>query len=146
MIFLSAAQLAARDPVIFKTDPKIQHSNNDAMIGIRSSGDRRSKINSFFSTPPLLKSSFSQEQVILTSRFKATRGLFWDGPRNFGQCGYFCTTPTGGHLATMYDLECSRPHTRRIFSGIEFRALSPPTLKRNLTTRPPRPPKSVLKS
>ncbi|GBM21207.1 hypothetical protein AVEN_265813-1 [Araneus ventricosus] len=30
-----ATQLAARHPVASKTDPKIQHSNNDAMIGIR---------------------------------------------------------------------------------------------------------------
>ncbi|GBN43463.1 hypothetical protein AVEN_75055-1 [Araneus ventricosus] len=39
----SATQLAARDLVIFKTDPKIQHSKHDAMIGIRSISDRRSK-------------------------------------------------------------------------------------------------------
>ncbi|GBO23140.1 hypothetical protein AVEN_4786-1 [Araneus ventricosus] len=39
-----ATQLAARDPGSFKTDPKIQHSNNDAMIGIRSRviADRKS--------------------------------------------------------------------------------------------------------
>ncbi|GBM45001.1 hypothetical protein AVEN_225747-1 [Araneus ventricosus] len=43
-----------------------------------------------------------------------------------GQCGYFCATPTGARLATMYDLACNRPHTRRIFSGIGFRAWSPP--------------------
>ncbi|GBO46174.1 hypothetical protein AVEN_174504-1 [Araneus ventricosus] len=55
-LFLSATQLAALDPVTSKTDPKIQHSNNDAMILIRS------KSTSFFSSPPQLKSSFSQEQ------------------------------------------------------------------------------------
>ncbi|CAL1262581.1 unnamed protein product, partial [Larinioides sclopetarius] len=33
----------------------------------------------------------------------------------------FRTTPTGGHLATTYDLTCKRPHTRRIFSGIRSR-------------------------
>ncbi|GBO09509.1 hypothetical protein AVEN_212617-1 [Araneus ventricosus] len=43
-----------------------------------------------------------------------------------GQCGYFYATPTGGRLATTYDLACNRPHTRRIFSGIGFRTLSTP--------------------
>ncbi|GBO24043.1 hypothetical protein AVEN_31794-1 [Araneus ventricosus] len=43
-----------------------------------------------------------------------------------GQCGYFYATPTGGRLATTYDLACNRPHTRRIFSGNGFRTLSPP--------------------
>ncbi|GBM99096.1 hypothetical protein AVEN_138935-1 [Araneus ventricosus] len=33
----------------------------------------------------------------------------------------FHTTPTGGRLATTYDLACNRPNTRRIFSGIGFR-------------------------
>ncbi|GBN68533.1 hypothetical protein AVEN_111886-1 [Araneus ventricosus] len=44
---------------------------------------------------------------------------------------------TEGRLATTYDLACSRPHTRRIFSGIGFRTLRPQS--RDLTTRPPRP-------
>ncbi|GBN35922.1 hypothetical protein AVEN_113128-1, partial [Araneus ventricosus] len=35
-------------------------------------------------------------------------------------------TPTGGRLATTYDLGSSRPHTRRIFSGIGFRTCDPP--------------------
>ncbi|GBM53948.1 hypothetical protein AVEN_79920-1 [Araneus ventricosus] len=43
-----------------------------------------------------------------------------------GQCGYFYATPTEGRLATMYDLTCNRPHTRRIFSGIGFRTWNPP--------------------
>ncbi|GBM66311.1 hypothetical protein AVEN_87295-1 [Araneus ventricosus] len=43
-----------------------------------------------------------------------------------GQCGYFCTTPTGRRLATMYDLACNRPHTRRVFSVIGFRACDYP--------------------
>ncbi|GBN37603.1 hypothetical protein AVEN_55614-1 [Araneus ventricosus] len=43
-----------------------------------------------------------------------------------GQCGYFCATPTGGRLATTYDLACNRPHTRRIFSGIVSRTCDPP--------------------
>ncbi|GBM24503.1 hypothetical protein AVEN_166145-1 [Araneus ventricosus] len=30
--------------------------------------------------------------------------------------------PAGGRLANTYDLACNRPHTRRIFGGIEFRA------------------------
>ncbi|GBN21612.1 hypothetical protein AVEN_254283-1 [Araneus ventricosus] len=38
----------------------------------------------------------------------------------------FRTTPTGGRLATTYDLACNRPHTRRIFSGIGFRTCDPP--------------------
>ncbi|GBM79456.1 hypothetical protein AVEN_106957-1, partial [Araneus ventricosus] len=33
----------------------------------------------------------------------------------------FRAAPTGGRLATTYDLACNRPHTRRIFSGIGFR-------------------------
>ncbi|GBN16483.1 hypothetical protein AVEN_12156-1 [Araneus ventricosus] len=45
----------------------------------------------------------------------------------------FRATPTGGRVATTYDLACNRPHTRRIFSGIGFR-----TRSRDLTTRPPR--------
>ncbi|GBM74784.1 hypothetical protein AVEN_38714-1 [Araneus ventricosus] len=67
--------------------------------------------------------------VILTSRFEATRGLFWDDPRNFEPRSEddttagtpspnFHVTPTGGRLATTYHLACNRPHTRRIFSGI----------------------------
>ncbi|GBN51526.1 hypothetical protein AVEN_238233-1 [Araneus ventricosus] len=35
-------------------------------------------------------------------------------------------TPTGGRLATTNYLACNRPHTRRIFSGIGFRACGPP--------------------
>ncbi|GBL74851.1 hypothetical protein AVEN_243699-1 [Araneus ventricosus] len=38
----------------------------------------------------------------------------------------FRTTPAGGHLATMDDLECNRPHTRRIFSGIGLRTWNTP--------------------
>ncbi|GBM19737.1 hypothetical protein AVEN_888-1 [Araneus ventricosus] len=81
---------------------------------------------------------FQFSLVILTSRFEATRGLFWDGPRNLNRgqmtratpeleppSPNFHTTPTGGHLATTYDLTC-RAHTRRIFSGIGFRTRSPP--------------------
>ncbi|GBN75641.1 hypothetical protein AVEN_180804-1 [Araneus ventricosus] len=37
----------------------------------------------------------------------------------------FCATPTGGRLATTYDLACNRPHTRRIFSGIGVLNLGP---------------------
>ncbi|GBO05905.1 hypothetical protein AVEN_130593-1 [Araneus ventricosus] len=39
-----------------------------------------------------------------------------------GQCGYFYATPKGGRLTTTYDLACSRPHARRIFGEIGFRA------------------------
>ncbi|GBM78740.1 Calcium and integrin-binding family member 3 [Araneus ventricosus] len=38
----------------------------------------------------------------------------------------FRATPTGGRLATTYDLACNRPHARRIFGGIGFRACDPP--------------------
>ncbi|GBN62148.1 hypothetical protein AVEN_216724-1 [Araneus ventricosus] len=37
----------------------------------------------------------------------------------------FHATPTGGRLATTYDLACNRSHTRRIFSGIEPGTLRP---------------------
>ncbi|GBO34291.1 hypothetical protein AVEN_32896-1 [Araneus ventricosus] len=80
--------------------------------------------------------------VILTSSFEATRGLFWDGPRNFEPWSddeddtragtpspNFHTTPTEGCLATTYDLVCNRPHTRQIFSGIGFRTWNPPAPK-----------------
>ncbi|GBO28048.1 hypothetical protein AVEN_25587-1 [Araneus ventricosus] len=56
-----------------------------------------------------------------------------------GQCGYFYATPTGGRLATTYDLARNRPHTRRIFSGIGFRAWNLRPQSRDLTTRPPHP-------
>ncbi|GBN98949.1 hypothetical protein AVEN_110915-1 [Araneus ventricosus] len=48
---------------------------------------------------------------------------FWVGRASVG---IFCATPTGGRLATTYDLACNRPHTRRIFSGIGFRTCNPP--------------------
>ncbi|GBM82761.1 hypothetical protein AVEN_272318-1 [Araneus ventricosus] len=80
--------------------------------------------------------------VILTSRFESTRGLFWDGPRNFHprsddeddtRAGTpspnFHATPTRRRLATTYDLTCNRPHTRQIFSGIGFRTWNPPAPK-----------------
>ncbi|GBL98205.1 hypothetical protein AVEN_268289-1 [Araneus ventricosus] len=87
----------------------------------------------------------SDSLVILTSRFEATRGLSWDGPRNFeprsddeddAWAGTpspgFHATPAGGRLATAYDLACGGPHTRRIFSGIGFRTSNHPVPK----TRP----------
>ncbi|GBL64963.1 hypothetical protein AVEN_171693-1, partial [Araneus ventricosus] len=72
--------------------------------------------------------------VILMSRFEVTRGLFWDGPRNFESWSdeegrawagtpdqNSRTTPAGGRLPpTAY------PHTRRIFGGIGFRSWGPP--------------------
>ncbi|GBM99918.1 hypothetical protein AVEN_248275-1 [Araneus ventricosus] len=81
--------------------------------------------------------------VILTSRFEATRGLFWDGPRNFEPRSddeddtyelappspNFHATAAGGRLTTTYDLTCNRPHTRRIFSGIGIRTWNPPAPK-----------------
>ncbi|GBM13261.1 hypothetical protein AVEN_164340-1 [Araneus ventricosus] len=76
--------------------------------------------------------------VILTSRFEATQGLFWDGLCNFEprsddeddtRAGTpstnFHATPIGGRLATKDDLTCNGPHTRQIFSGIGFRTWNP---------------------
>ncbi|GBO23965.1 hypothetical protein AVEN_89981-1, partial [Araneus ventricosus] len=62
--------------------------------------------------------------VILMSRFDATRGLFWDGPRYFQPRSddeddtsadipfrNFHAISTGGYLATTYDLACNQaPH------------------------------------
>ncbi|GBL62988.1 hypothetical protein AVEN_125894-1, partial [Araneus ventricosus] len=55
--------------------------------------------------------------VLLSSHFETTRGLFWDGPRNFEPWSgdeddawagtpspSFHATPTGGRLTTTYDL------------------------------------------
>ncbi|GBN06201.1 hypothetical protein AVEN_209029-1 [Araneus ventricosus] len=46
-------------------------------------------------------------------------------------------------MATMHDLAYNRPHTRRIFSGIGFRAWSPPAPKPRhchwATAAPPAP-------
>ncbi|GBL71966.1 hypothetical protein AVEN_115011-1 [Araneus ventricosus] len=76
--------------------------------------------------------------VILTSRFEATQGLFWDGPCNFEPRSddedgtpspSFHAAPAGGHLATAYDLACNRPHTRRTFGGIGFRTWNLPAPK-----------------
>ncbi|GBM41564.1 hypothetical protein AVEN_215731-1 [Araneus ventricosus] len=47
----------------------------------------------------------------------------------------FRATPTGGRLATTYDLACNRPHTRRIFSGIGFRTCDPPEKKRSISIK-----------
>ncbi|GBM48355.1 hypothetical protein AVEN_37805-1 [Araneus ventricosus] len=44
----------------------------------------------------------------------------------------FRATPTGGRLATTYDLVCNRPHTRRIFGGIGFRTCDPPVPRNNV--------------
>ncbi|GBN58700.1 hypothetical protein AVEN_44633-1 [Araneus ventricosus] len=41
------------------------------------------------------------------------------------------TTASGGCSATTYDLTCNRHHTRRILSGIGFRAWNPPAPKLN---------------
>ncbi|GBL81128.1 hypothetical protein AVEN_83186-1 [Araneus ventricosus] len=49
----------------------------------------------------------------------------------------FRTTPAGGILAITDDLTCNRPHTRRIFSGIQFRAGTLLYRSRDLATRLP---------
>ncbi|GBM23046.1 hypothetical protein AVEN_67026-1 [Araneus ventricosus] len=56
----------------------------------------------------------------------------------------FHAIPTGGRLATSYDLTCNKPHTRRIFGGTGFEpgALRPQS--RGLATRPPRLQKMAL--
>ncbi|GBM78788.1 hypothetical protein AVEN_81960-1 [Araneus ventricosus] len=59
-----------------------------------------------------------------------TRGLFWDGPRNFEPWSddeddtwastpspNFHATPAGGRLANTDDLACNGRYTQRIFSG-----------------------------
>ncbi|GBO00242.1 hypothetical protein AVEN_116532-1 [Araneus ventricosus] len=51
----------------------------------------------------------------------------------------FRATLTGRRLATTYDLSCSRPHTRRIFSGTGFESATLRSRGRDLTTRPPWP-------
>ncbi|GBO26345.1 hypothetical protein AVEN_88908-1 [Araneus ventricosus] len=71
-------------------------------------------------------------------RLEATRGLFWDGSRNYeprsddeDDIGVdtltpnFRTTPAGERLVITYDLACNRPHTRWISIGIGFQAWSP---------------------
>ncbi|GBM10889.1 hypothetical protein AVEN_42142-1 [Araneus ventricosus] len=70
---------------------------------------------------------------MLKTYFEATRGLFWDRPRNFEPLSEDDTCPGTllsklphqQSLDTTYSLACNRPHTRRIFSGIEFRTTEP---------------------
>ncbi|GBL91899.1 hypothetical protein AVEN_172806-1 [Araneus ventricosus] len=72
--------------------------------------------------------------VILTSRFEATRGIFWDGKGilNHGQMTRttpelapsspsFCTRPAGGRLDSTYDFTDNRPHTRRFSVESSFK-------------------------
>ncbi|GBM02572.1 hypothetical protein AVEN_178502-1 [Araneus ventricosus] len=83
--------------------------------------------------------------VLLMPRFEATRGRFWDVPRNFETrlddedntsagttSPKFHTTLGEKRFVPTYDLTSNRPYTRWIFSGIGFR-----TSDRHLTTRPP---------
>ncbi|GBN03284.1 hypothetical protein AVEN_120186-1 [Araneus ventricosus] len=72
--------------------------------------------------------------VILKSRFEATRGLLWDGPRIFeplsdDESGTWAGTPSPSFHATTYDLACNRPYTWWIFSRIGFRTWNPPAPK-----------------
>ncbi|GBL78958.1 hypothetical protein AVEN_48925-1 [Araneus ventricosus] len=62
-----------------------------------------------------------------------------------GQCGYFYATPTGGRLATTYDLTCKCPihGGSSVGSGFESGTLRPQS--RDLTTGPPRPRLSFQK-
>ncbi|GBO13206.1 hypothetical protein AVEN_204325-1 [Araneus ventricosus] len=80
--------------------------------------------------------------VTLMSRYEGTRGLFWDGPRNFkhrsgdeddiwaGTC--FSERPhhtSGRTFGPRYYLECNRPNTRRLFSAIGIEPGNPPAPK-----------------
>ncbi|GBM83546.1 hypothetical protein AVEN_272014-1 [Araneus ventricosus] len=91
------------------------------------------------------------------SRFAATRGLFWDGPRNFEPRSYdgddtragspspnFRTIPTGGHLA-LTDLECTRPTYMAILRWNRVSILAPSGSE--VETLPPghRGPKNCLR-
>ncbi|GBM32812.1 hypothetical protein AVEN_216520-1 [Araneus ventricosus] len=46
---------------------------------------------------------------------------------------------SGRTFAPTYDFTCNGPNTRRIFSGIKFRARNPPARSRDLSTRPHHP-------
>ncbi|GBO29240.1 hypothetical protein AVEN_5429-1 [Araneus ventricosus] len=76
--------------------------------------------------------------VTLTSRFEATRGLFWrdlvilnrgwitgNAPELAAPCAGFHTTPTGGLLLPAYFLTCNRTYTQHIFGKLGFRTWSP---------------------
>ncbi|GBM81151.1 hypothetical protein AVEN_226971-1 [Araneus ventricosus] len=74
--------------------------------------------------------------LVILNRYQVTRTT----PELAPLSPDFRATPTGGRLATTYDLVCNRPHTRRIFRGIKFRTCDPPAFQnRDLTTRPPWP-------
>ncbi|GBO46243.1 hypothetical protein AVEN_35685-1 [Araneus ventricosus] len=90
-------------------------------------------------TPELVPPSPNFHATPAGGRLAAIVGLFWGGSRNFEQRAddeddtwasapspSFHATPAGERLAAKYDLACSRPHTRRIFSGIGFRAWNSP--------------------
>ncbi|GBO30303.1 hypothetical protein AVEN_267107-1 [Araneus ventricosus] len=75
---------------------------------------------------------------MLTSRFEATRGLFWGESRNLEPQSdddnetsvvppppNSRITPAEGRLATMYGLACNRHHSLLVFGGIRFRTWSP---------------------
>ncbi|GBO46323.1 hypothetical protein AVEN_163349-1 [Araneus ventricosus] len=87
--------------------------------------------------------------VRLTSRFEAPRGLFWDGPRNFGprsddeddawagaSSSSFRTAPAGGRLAFYVGSAGPIHGASSVESGFGPGALRPQS--RDLTTRPPR--------
>ncbi|GBN75951.1 hypothetical protein AVEN_106554-1 [Araneus ventricosus] len=68
------------------------------------------------------------------SRFKARQGLIWDGPRNFEPRATpelappspsFHATPTGGRLATAYDVACSGPALESGFGPGDLPARGP---------------------
>ncbi|GBM12348.1 hypothetical protein AVEN_51088-1, partial [Araneus ventricosus] len=50
----------------------------------RSTSERASSIHNFLPHHQEICSTCQFSLDILTSRFQATRGLSWDGPRNFG--------------------------------------------------------------
>ncbi|GBM82329.1 hypothetical protein AVEN_54764-1 [Araneus ventricosus] len=88
------------------------------------------------------------ERIVVPStlRFEATRGLFWDGPRNFEPAQMTRTTPelappfklpryvTRETLATTHDLTCTGPiHGGSSVECLELEPSAPkPTLDPNL--------------
>ncbi|GBM82288.1 hypothetical protein AVEN_214686-1 [Araneus ventricosus] len=104
-------------------------------------------------TNPKVLKSFSFSLVTLTSRFEATRGPFWDGPRHFEMRSdnenntstgtpspNFRTTPTGGRLT--HDARFNM-HQAHIHSGSSVELGFEPGMVRprypDFTTRPPPP-------
>ncbi|GBM70196.1 hypothetical protein AVEN_20500-1 [Araneus ventricosus] len=130
--------------------------NYTAIYKIYSAISEARKNKKFFVAVSLdIKSAYDSVHVddfILKCHQVATRGLFWDEPRNFvprsddeddtragSPFPNFHAIPKGGRLATMYDLMCNRPihGGSSVESGFEPGTLRPQS--RDLTTRTQRP-------